>query len=508
MHVLGERVLDYAPSKALTADLPLSTNSTPRGRLCGYGAVHALDGMPPRPQEESPGSQPARPSRRNKTEPSGSAGFMKCMTENVETAWGPHALVHDISQMRVDRSLRVALLASPPRPRNSEAAPAEHLPPSISRSWSLEVHVGSSSLASPRGGRRPSRTPIEDDDRLSVAGATDRANSSARNREGSAKKQEASRPAPAGAGDPPGGKPGDAAADETTDASGEFRRCASRKGSITGSENERSPSSLWSLSTAASSSHEIVANQVPDGGGAGDGHVACYPFPQCWRIYAPQTDTRQFIEVVAHRPPRRDRRHLHAHGAVLFLPGVHGGVGPCRAANATYDADALFPTLATRLSQIAGLHCYRLSWNRQSPDIPATLHGIVTLMRRVLRRGRREVFIVGHSLGGSLAYVLADLLGKHFAEQPRTWPRGARVAGICSLAAPCGRAQSYMSSLGGIPKLIYHGKDDQVIPCQAALEIFKEATEPISLRVLDGGGHDLRSHKAMLVREIEEWVTG
>jgi len=482
MHVLGERVLDYAPSKALTADLPLSTNPTPRGRLCGYGAVHALDGMPPRPQ-------------------------------NVETAWGPHALVPDISQMRVDRSLRVALLASPPRPRNSEAAPAEHLPlsisrswsleaapaehlpPSISRSWSLEVHVGSSSLASPRGGRRPSRTPIEDDDRLSVAGATDRANSSARNREGSAKKQEASWPAPAGAGDSPGGKPGDAAADETTDASGEFRRCASRKGSITGSENERSPSSLRSPSTAASSSHEIVANQVPDGGGAGDagdGHVACYPFPQCRRIYAPQTDAGQFIEVVAHRPPRRDRRHLHAHGAVLFLPGVHGGVGPCRAANATYDADALFPTLATR----------------QSPDIPATLHGIVTLMRRVLRRGRREVFIVGHSLGGSLAYVLADLLGRHFAEQPRTWPRGARVAGICSLAAPCGRAQAYMSSLGGIPKLIYHGKDDQVIPCQAALEIFKEATEPISLRVLDGGGHDLRSHKAMLVREIEEWVTG
>merc|ERR1719193_294376 len=171
--------------------------------------------------------------------------------QNVETAWGPHALVPDISQMRVDRSLRVALLASPPRPRNSEAAPAEHLPLSISRSWSLEVHVGSSSLASPRGGRRPSRTPIEDDDRLSVAGATDRANSSARNREGSAKKQEASWPAPAGAGDSPGGKPGDAAADETTDASGEFRRCASRKGSITGSENERSPSSLRSPSTAA-----------------------------------------------------------------------------------------------------------------------------------------------------------------------------------------------------------------------------------------------------------------
>lgn len=232
----------------------------------------------------------------------------------------------------------------------------------------------------------------------------------------------------------------------------------------------------------------------------------CYPFPHDVKLCMGEKEQEGYIQVACHKPPKGKSGSRRGHAAVFFLPGVHGGVGPCRADNSNYDQRALFPQLADRLAKSSGLHCYRVSWSRQCPPIEEVLQGLVALAGRVVRRRKRKVIIVGHSFGGNAALLLAETLQRSFHEQPNSWPKGASIQGVCTLASPLGCMAHVVPRLGGIPKLFCHGKDDMVVDHECAVMLHSSSAQPASLELLDDCGHDMLSHKAHLLQALETWV--
>jgi len=227
----------------------------------------------------------------------------------------------------------------------------------------------------------------------------------------------------------------------------------------------------------------------------------CYPFPHDVKF---TLGDDRYIEVACHKPPKDAAGKRPKQAAVMFLPGVHGGVGPCRSEGATYDEHALFPLLAKKLSA-AGMHCYRVSWNRQSPTIADVVEALTALAWRVLRGRKRKVIFVGHSLGGSVAMIVSEILRRSFLEEPGSWPKGAQIAGVCTLASAMSGAH-LTSQLEGIPKLFFHGTADDVVDPICADAFYKFSAQPSTLQYLEGCGHDMLSHKAYLLEKIEKWI--
>merc|ERR1712096_373111 len=69
---------------------------------------------------------------------------------------------------------------------------------------------------------------------------------------------------------------------------------------------------------------------------------------------------------------------------VLFFPGVHGGVGPCRTPGETFDADALFPTLAASVPAEHDIDCYRCSWPFMRPRMDYAISGACRVLHLAL----------------------------------------------------------------------------------------------------------------------------
>ena len=114
-----------------------------------------------------------------------------------------------------------------------------------------------------------------------------------------------------------------------------------------------------------------------------------------------------------------------------------------------------------------------------------------------------EVFLVGHSLGGS---VLLKYLSEEKVERP--------VAGIYLIAPPYWGAEDWQvgeyelqddfaSKLPGeLPAFFYHSRDDEVVPF-AHLALYKERFPQATIREFDGRGHQLDDDLSEVARDIE-----
>eukprot|EP00428_Durinskia_dybowskii_P039518 CAMPEP_0170276484 /NCGR_PEP_ID=MMETSP0116_2-20130129/38226_1 /TAXON_ID=400756 /ORGANISM="Durinskia baltica, Strain CSIRO CS-38" /LENGTH=525 /DNA_ID=CAMNT_0010527755 /DNA_START=46 /DNA_END=1623 /DNA_ORIENTATION=+ len=236
--------------------------------------------------------------------------------------------------------------------------------------------------------------------------------------------------------------------------------------------------------------------------GAEEDNVACYPFPHNVKLMYGED---RHLEVACDKPPRNADGRRPERAVVIFLPGIHGGVGPCRAEGQNYDPDALFPTLARTLAR-SGLHCYRVSWSRQGPELRDTVEGLISLACRILRGRKKKVILVGHSFGGSICMLAAEILRRSFEEDPGSWPRGAQIGGICTLATAMG-VPSLVDRLAGIPKLYIHGQDDTVVDFRCSFALHLRSDRYSQLHLLEQCGHDMLTHKAHLLEQMETWIT-
>ena len=116
-----------------------------------------------------------------------------------------------------------------------------------------------------------------------------------------------------------------------------------------------------------------------------------------------------------------------------------------------------------------------------------------------------EVFLVGHSVGGS---VLLKYLSEKLVEQP--------IAGLFLLAAPywgddefwkwdeAQLPQDIAAKLASIPRIFfYHSRDDEVVPF-AHLARYAARLPQANIREVDGRGHQFGNDLADVAGDIKE----
>ena len=118
-----------------------------------------------------------------------------------------------------------------------------------------------------------------------------------------------------------------------------------------------------------------------------------------------------------------------------------------------------------------------------------------------------EVFLVGHSLGGSI-------LLKYLCEIGTT----TRVAGLFLIAAPFWGTEGwevdeytlredFASKLPSeLPVFLYHGRDDEVVPLEH-LYLYAEALPRATIRKLDGRGHQFDEDLPEVAQDIRRLYT-
>ena len=174
---------------------------------------------------------------------------------------------------------------------------------------------------------------------------------------------------------------------------------------------------------------------------------------------------------------------------VLFIHG--GGEG-------AYEEDGKLATsLGSALGAAYDVRCPKMP-DEDSPEYGAWRDRI----SGELAAPGGEVFLVGHSLGGSI-------LLKYLCEEETSKP----VAGLFLVAAPFWGAEDwefdefalpedFASKLPpGLPVFLYHGRDDKVVPF-AHLALYSEKLPRATVRELDGRGHQLDEDLSDVARDI------
>lgn len=213
---------------------------------------------------------------------------------------------------------------------------------------------------------------------------------------------------------------------------------------------------------------------------------------------------------------------------VILLPGVHGGVGPCRQPGEVYDKDCLYAKVSKRLREIdSPTDVFRCSWPFMKPDMTDAVSGVCrvlhyALLRAKVSKHRRKVkvILVGHSLGGAVAVNSARLLCQTFGPDGR----GCRsieglehatvtIAGLCTLngaVSPGSLSQGCLDDLKHMKALIVSGDADEVVRPEASRLLHEVLSETCSAGVrhlsLPGGTHDLFQYKDWLVGELTNFT--
>lgn len=234
-------------------------------------------------------------------------------------------------------------------------------------------------------------------------------------------------------------------------------------------------------------------------------------------------------------------RHLcagHPHRTrtiVIFFPGVHGGVGPCRTPGRNFCENALYPTLAKRLVDQYDIDCYRCSWPCMRPRLNYAVRGGCRILQKALEdmvecnigsgmdpenpsdeidggRRRLRVFFVGHSLGGMVAVQAAVTAANHFVSEDFGDVK-VDIAGFCTLngavdARIATDNAAEFECLSTKRALLIAGDSDAVVPPEATEGLYEVL--PIANKrhlVLAGGEHDLYTCKQQLLEELEQFLT-
>eukprot|EP00928_Gymnodinium_smaydae_P095396 TRINITY_DN819_c5_g1_i1.p1 TRINITY_DN819_c5_g1~~TRINITY_DN819_c5_g1_i1.p1 ORF type:complete len:639 (+),score=134.93 TRINITY_DN819_c5_g1_i1:85-2001(+) len=220
-------------------------------------------------------------------------------------------------------------------------------------------------------------------------------------------------------------------------------------------------------------------------------------------------------------------------GLVVFCPGTHGGVGPCRTPGTNHDPNALFPTLARELESVGVSSC-RVCWSAMHPPLGEAMRGVLLAVHLALRRaidadpslvgdgaaaGDREggaraagarrlgICLVGHSLGGAVVLAAARLLLRLLPElREKMGGVSVDLLGVCTLAAQERGGIEAAAALGSIRKLFLHGSADAVLPYQVAERLHEAAPPPKEMAILPDGEHDFFTYKAHVLSRVRGFI--
>lgn len=178
----------------------------------------------------------------------------------------------------------------------------------------------------------------------------------------------------------------------------------------------------------------------------------------------------------------RVRRYLPADAtaAVAMVGGVGGG----------FDTPArdLYPRLAEDLAAL-GVGAMRVRFRdpRSMSDAVQDLRAALTSLRDA---GVRRTALVGHSFGGAVVI--------------RTALEDPSVVGVVTLATQSHGTEEVHRL--GRPLLVIHGDADPVLPWAASSDVARRAGSHAELHLLEGDGHDLLEHRALLRALVARWL--
>lgn len=255
----------------------------------------------------------------------------------------------------------------------------------------------------------------------------------------------------------------------------------------------------------------------------GNGLVPAYPFPADFHLEFQGSR----IEAIRHLCPSHPEG---TRAVAIFFPGVHGGVGPCRAPGQNFCPDALFPAVSRRLVEMPGVDvdCYRISWPFMRPRVAYSVGGACRILHHALLQAMRNtppsapsrevrVLFVGHSLGGAVALQAAEVVARHFGadgeggQQMEGLERAVvRMGGLCTLNGAFASGQEEREATGslcGMRALLVVGTGDEVVPPESS-HVVMEALPMQDKRLLEleGGTHDLFAYKEQLVDEVTRFI--
>lgn len=251
----------------------------------------------------------------------------------------------------------------------------------------------------------------------------------------------------------------------------------------------------------------------------------CYPFPAEFSL---EVEEKQQIMGIRHLAKEHPSG---VNAIVICLPGVHGGVGPCRTPGQNFCENALYPSLARKLTQAYPVSFYRCSWPFMRPQMRYAVNGVIRVVMQALREAtsecpdqgerRRDIgmFFLGHSLGGAVAMHAAEVVARHFGPDGKDATRvlgipnlTVRVAGLCTLNGALDiedyRGSNAFQSFQSARALVVAGDADQIVPPQYSLKIYESiAVRSKKLVMAAGATHDLYSAKDQILGELSEFIT-
>lgn len=202
---------------------------------------------------------------------------------------------------------------------------------------------------------------------------------------------------------------------------------------------------------------------------------------------------------------------------VMLIPGVFGGVGPCRAPGVNYDDEALYPSVARGRLSKGDTDCYRVSWQHRSPDMKYAVSAVCGVVNHAVCKANKRyklhglkvpkvrVVFVGHSLGAPIALHAAEVMARH-CRTARS--QEISVAGVCTLnGSKTAPLQLTSKSLSGMHALMICGTSDEVVSpimTEHLYEIFPSKSKHF-IR-LPYGTHDLFVYKEVLQEVLEHFI--
>jgi pimeloyl-ACP methyl ester carboxylesterase len=169
-----------------------------------------------------------------------------------------------------------------------------------------------------------------------------------------------------------------------------------------------------------------------------------------------------------------------AEHVVLACGGAMGGLlGP---------ADGIYHDLGVRFAD-HGTGLVRVGY-RKPNDLDACVHDLTAVAELAARRGGRRFVTMGHSFGGAVAIRAAIVLG-------------GDAAGVVTLATPSAGCEE-AERLAGTPVLLFHGKNDELLPPQAS-ELVQMLTGG-ELVVFPDTGHLLTQVGDELRERLDSWI--
>mmetsp|Transcript_52266 Transcript_52266/g.154261 ORF Transcript_52266/g.154261 Transcript_52266/m.154261 type:complete len:492 (+) Transcript_52266:138-1613(+) len=204
---------------------------------------------------------------------------------------------------------------------------------------------------------------------------------------------------------------------------------------------------------------------------------------------------------------------------VIMIPGVNGGMGPCRAPGVIYDDEALYPSIARGRLSKGDTDCYRVSWQYRSPNMRYCINTVCNVVHRAVHQANKRykanglkpptirVVFVGHSLGAPVAMHAAEVMGRHY-QHLKTRGQEIRVAGVVTLNGarnePLELTTEALSNMHGL--MICGLMDEVVTPIMTKhlFQIFPSTSKRFIQ--LPYGTHDLYAYKDVLLETLEDFI--